>query len=480
MLGGAVPFRAMRPLPDVELRRSFADARPRSFWLDDPARPEALEPLRGEVRADLVIVGAGFTGLWAALEARERDPGREVVVLEGGRVGWGASGRNGGFVASSLTHGLENGLHRFPDEIEELERQGLENFDGLVAAVERHGIRADLELGPVVLLARRAHETAWFEDAAATHRRFGYRAEVLDAAATQQVLRSPVYVGGLRIGGKGHALVNPARLAWGLRDVALGLGVRIFERSPAVSIERDGRDVLVRTSSGSVRAERAILATNGFPPLLRRIRAYVVPVYDHVLMTEPLSAEQREAIGWAGREGLSDAANRFHYFRLSADDRILWGGYDATYHFGGRTARRLELDDAVHLRLARHFFETFPQLEGVRFTHRWGGIIDTCSRYSAFFGTALGGRAAYAVGYTGLGVGATRFGARTALDLVDGLETERTALRFVRTKPVPFPPEPLRFLAIRGTIRAYDRLDRTGRRGPWLAALDRLGLGFQS
>ncbi len=470
----------MRPLPDAELRRSFADARPISFWLDDPARPEPLDPLTSELRADLAIVGAGFTGLWAALEAVERDPGRRVVVLEGGRVGWGASGRNGGFVSSSLTHGLDNGLHRFPDEIEELERQGLANFDGLLAALERYGIGAELELVPVVSLARREHEAAGFEEAAATHRRFGYEAEVLDGDATQRLLRSPVYLAGLRVGGRGHALVNPARLAWGLREAALGLGVRIFERSPVVAIEREGGGVRARTARGSVLAERAILATNGFPPLLRRIRAYVVPVYDHVLMTEPLSAEQRAAIGWSGREGLADAANRFHYFRLSADDRILWGGYDATYHFGGRTARRLELDDVVHTRLARHFFETFPQLEGIRFTHRWGGIIDTCSRYSVFFGTALGGRVSYAVGYTGLGVGATRFGARTALDLVDGLETERTALRFVRTKPTPFPPEPARFLAIRATVRAYDRLDRTGRRGAWLALLDRLGLGFQS
>ncbi|GIV00411.1 MAG: oxidoreductase [Actinomycetota bacterium] len=469
-----------RPLADRDLRRTFADARPIPFWLDDPRRPAPLDPLRANVRADLVIVGAGFTGLWAAIEAKERDPGREVAVVEGGRVGWGASGRNGGFVASSLTHGLENGIRRFPEEIAELERQGLENFEGLVAAIGRYGIAAELEARPVVLLARRPHEEDWFEEAASTHRSFGYDAEVLDAEAAQGVLRSPVYRAALRIGGKGHALVNPARLAWGLRETALGLGVRIFERSPVVAIEREGAGVVVRARSGAVRADRAILATNGFPPLLARIRAWVVPVYDHVLMTEPLSAEQRRAIGWDGREGLSDAANRFHYFRLSADDRILWGGYDATYHFGGRTARRFELDDAVHLRLARHFFETFPQLEGIRFTHRWGGIIDTCSRYSVFFGTALGGRVAYAVGYTGLGVGATRFGARTALDLVDGLESERTALRFVRSKPVPFPPEPLRYLGIRWTIRAYDRLDATGRRGAWLGLLDRLGLGFQS
>lgn len=462
------------------IHRSFADAKPVSFWLDDPARPEPLPELRGAERADLLIVGAGYTGLWAAIEAKERDPGREVLVLEGGRVGWGASGRNGGFVSSSLTHSLENGLRRFPDEIDELERQGMESYRGLLAAIDRYAIRAGFEPAAMVLLARRPHEAAWFPDVVRSSARFGHRAEVLGHAATQAVLRSPVYVGGIRIEGEGHALVNPARLAWGLRDAAVGLGVRIVERSPVRALEREGTGVRAWTRSGSARAERAILATNAFPPLLRRLRSFVVPVYDHVLMTEPLSAEQRAAIGWAGREGLGDAANRFHYFRLSDDDRILWGGYDATYHFGGRTARRLELDDAVHARLARHFFETFPALEGIVFTHRWGGVIDTCSRYSVFFGTALGGRVSYALGYTGLGVGATRFGGRTALDLVDGLDTERTSLRFVRTKPLPFPPEPVRFLGIRQTVRAYDRLDRTGRQGPWLRALDRLGLGFQS
>jgi glycine/D-amino acid oxidase-like deaminating enzyme len=466
-------------VPDP-VARSFADAKPLSFWLDDPSRPDALPTFAGEAKADVAIVGGGFMGLWAAVEAKERDPGRDVLLLEGGRVGWAASGRNGGFLSYSLTHSLENGVRHFPDEIDELERQGIETYRGLVDAVERYGIDAELQPTAMVLLARRPHEADWFPEALRRSARFGYPVEVLDHAATQAVLRSPVYIGGLRIGGDGHALVHPAKLAWGLRDAGLGLGVRIHERSPVRAIEREGAGVRLWTERGSVLAERAILATNAFPPLLRRLRSYVVPVYDHALMTEPLSAVQMRAIGWAGREGLGDAANQFHYFRLSVDDRILWGGYDATYHFGNGVRRRFELDDEVHTRLARHFFETFPALEGIRFTHRWGGVIDTCSRFSVFFGRALGGRVAYAAGYTGLGVGATRFGARTALDLVDGLETERTALRMVRTKPVPFPPEPARSLGITATVRAYDRLDRTGEEGAWLRLLDRLGLGFQS
>jgi glycine/D-amino acid oxidase-like deaminating enzyme len=207
----------------------------------------------------------------------------------------------------------------------------------------------------------------------------------------------------------------------------------------------------------------------------------VLPVYDYALMTEPLDAARRESIGWRHRQGVGDAGNQFHYYRLSADDRILWGGYDAVYRFGGPVGDHLDDHDATFGKLAQHFFATFPQLEGMRFTHRWGGAIDTCSRFSVFFGTALGGRVAYATGYTGLGVCASRFGAEVALDLVDGRETEATRLAYVRRRPVPFPPEPLRTGVVRLTqnrLAAADR--RQGRRGLWLRALDRAGLGFDS
>ena len=232
---------------------------------------------------------------------------------------------------------------------------------------------------------------------------------------------------------------------------------------------------------GRVRARRAVLATSAFPPLVRAIRRYVVPVWDYVLVTEPLSGAQREAIGWKRRQGLADLANQFHYYRLTSDDRILWGGYDAIYNFRNAMGPHLDERPATFELLAGQFFETFPQLEGLRFTHRWGGAIDTCSRFSVMFGKALRGRAVYCVGYTGLGVGASRFGAQVALDLADGRETERTRLKMVRSKPLPFPPEPLRWGAITLTRRALAKADRQeGRRGLWLRTLDRFGLGFDS
>jgi glycine/D-amino acid oxidase-like deaminating enzyme len=198
-------------------------------------------------------------------------------------------------------------------------------------------------------------------------------------------------------------------------------------------------------------------------------------------MTEPLSPAQLGSIGWRNRQGVGDVANQFHYYRLSRDDRILWGGYDAIYHWRNGLREDLDQRPATFELLARQFFDTFPQLSGLRFTHAWGGAVDTSTRFFAFQRTALGGRVAYSVGYTGLGVGATRFGAQVMLDLLDGRPTEASRLRAVRSRPLPFPPEPARWLGIELTRRALGRADRRhGRRGPWLRLLDRAGLGFDS
>jgi glycine/D-amino acid oxidase-like deaminating enzyme len=466
--------------PTAAQKAAYADAHTTPFWLDDLPARDADPPLEGAAETDLCIVGGGFTGLWAALHAKGDDPARDVMVLEADAVGAGASGRNGGFVAASLTHGIANGLARFADELPALERMGLENFDGLRADLARHGIDAQFEESGDLTALLEPHELAEAAAEAELLRRFGHDVEVLDGAAMRAQVDSPTYAGGLW-DRTGAALVHPGRLAAGLREAALRAGVRLHESTPAAGLAPTASGVRVVTAAGLVHARRVLLATSAYPPLLAALRRYVVPVYDYVLVTEPLSAEQRASIGWRGRQGISDGANQFHYYRLTADDRILWGGYDAVYRYGGPVGAHLDDHEPTFARLSQHFFTTFPQLAGVRFTHRWGGAIDTCSRFSVFFGTALGGRVAYATGYTGLGVAATRFGARVALDLVDGRDTEATRLRYVRRRPVPFPPEPLRTAVIRLTQNRLAAADRSaGRRGLWLRTLDRLGLGFDS
>jgi glycine/D-amino acid oxidase-like deaminating enzyme len=458
---------------------ALRDAEPAIFWLDDPARPEPRPPLEGDAEADLVVVGGGLTGLWTALLAREADPGREVVLLEGERIAHGASGRNGGFVASSLTHGIGNGVARFPREIDRLERLGRENLDAIAETVRRHGIDAGWEETGELAVATRPHEVAGLAAHAEALRRHGRDVLELDRERLRAEVASPTYLAGVW-DRDGCALAQPARLCWGLAAAAEGAGVRIHEGSAAIGLERAGAGLAVTTARGRVRARRCVLATAAFPPLLGEIRRLVVPVYDYVLVTEPLSAAGRDAIGWRRRQGLSDSGNRFHYYRLTADDRILWGGYEAVYHYGNDMGPHRDQSAAVQRVLARNFLATFPQLAGIRFTHRWGGPIDTCSRFCVTFGTAHDGAVAYAVGFTGLGVGASRFGAHVALDLVDGRETELTRLELVRSRPRPFPPEPLRWLGIELTRRALAREDGSGRRGLWLRALDAAGMGFDS
>lgn len=484
-------------------RHSLAGARPVPFWLDDAEhRPAALPALAGETTCDLLVVGGGYSGLWTALVAKERDPSRDVVLLEGKETGWAASGRNGGFCDSSLTHGFANGLARWPGEIETLERLGLANLDAIEEAVRRHGIDCEFERTGEIEVATEPHQVEELRESAEEARRHGLgdRVTFLDRAAVREQVDSPAFLAGVW-SRDSVAMLNPAKLVWGLKRACLEAGVRIYEHTPARGLASDASDgggtgagtgrgggtggaghgITVGTPYGRVRARQAALATNAFPSLLRRLRPYIVPVYDYALMTEPLTERQREAVGWKARQGLADSANHFHYFRLTADDRILWGGYDVLYHYGSRIASAYDQRPETFRKLASQFFDVFPQLTGLRFSHTWGGVIDTCSRFSPFFGTAHGGRVAYAAGYTGLGVGATRFGAEVMLDLLAGEPTERTELELVRKKPLPFPPEPVRWAGIALTQWSLARADaRGGRRNLWLKAMDAAGMGFDS
>lgn len=462
---------------DSAIDASLRDTADAVFWIEDLAAPIRFPALVGSLTADLVIVGGGFCGLWTAVRAKEREPDRDVVLVEARRIGWAASGRNGGFVEASLTHGEENGRARWPKELETLDRLGLENLRGIAATITRYGMDCDYTEPGVISVATEEYQVDALRTAAAEP---GAHGEFLDADAVRGAVNSPTYLAGLRYP-TGSALVHPAKLAAELARVAAELGVRIFEQTPVQGLDGGGDGVTVAAASGSVRARQVALATNVFPSLLKRTRLHTVPVYDYVLMTEPLDAGQLEAIGWHGREGLSDLTNQFHYTRMSADDRILWGGYDAVYHYGGRVRAEYEQRPETSRRLASHFLTTFPQLEGLGFSHRWAGAIDTSTRFCAFFGLARGGAVAYAAGFTGLGVASTRFAADVMLDRLAGEHTERTELEMVRKLPLPFPPEPAASIGINATKWALDRADHDrGRRNLLLKSLDAVGLGFDS
>ena len=455
------------------------------FWLDDIAPAQRYPTLTADLDCDLAVVGGGYCGLWTAILAKQRNPSSRVVLLEAKTVGWAASGRNGGFCEASLTHGEENGQSRWPKEIDRLNEMGMENLDAIEQAVADLGIDCDFERNGALSLAVEEHQVEWLTELAADAAKVGNTDEVfLDTEAVRAQVNSPTYLAALW-SKRSSALVHPAKLAAELARVATELGVDIFEHSPVTALDTSGlspaEGTAVRTSAARVLAKKTALATNVFPSLLKRNRLATVPVYDYALMTEPLNAAQLADIGWDNRQGLGDLANQFHYYRMSKDNRILFGGYDAIYHYGRRVRAQYEDRPETYDTLGHHFFTTFPQLEGLKFSHRWAGAIDTSTRFCAFFGTARGGRIAYAAGFTGLGVAATHFAAEVMLDKLEGADTERTRLAMVRETPLPFPPEPIASIGVQVTRWSLDRADHNrGKRNIILKTLDAVGLGFDS
>lgn len=485
----------------MDVKVALADASTVPFWLDSEQRPEPQPPLTRDLEAGLVIVGGGFTGLWTALQAKERDPDRHVVLIEANTIGWAASGRNGGFCAASLTHGYDNGESHLPDENERLAQLGRENLDAIEAAVARYDMDVEFERTGELDVATEDYQVPELREAHDPEAGFIF----YDQQELAQIVKSPTYKGALW-DSREVALVNPAELCWELLRVIRELGVEVFEGTKVTDVSDRTSTVQVTTrvnsapasgtassapgsassapgsaSVSTITAQRVALATNVFPSLLKRVSLHTVPVYDYALMTEPLSDEQLESIGWNGRQGIGDCANRFHYYRLSADNRILFGGWDAVYHYGRQVSWKYDQRPETFETLAEHFYETFPQLDGVRFSHKWGGPIDTCSRFFSFFATAYGKKVAMAAGFTGLGVGASRFAGTVMLDLLSGQDTELTQLEMVRKLPLPFPPEPVAWLGIQMTTNAMIKADgNEGRRGPLLKALDAVGMGFDS
>ena len=278
---------------------SWSDAEPVPFWLDSADRPAARPALAGPVTADLAIVGGGFSGLWTALLAKERDPGREVVLIEADRLATAATGRNGGFCAASLTHGDANGQARFPRELGTLNRLGTQNLAEIEATINRYRIDCGFERSGSLTVVTQPYQLSYLASAGG---------ERLDEEQLRAQVNSPTYLGGVWHR-EDIALLDPARLAWGLASAAESLGVRIAENTGVTRIERSGQHLRLRTSAGAtVTASNVALGTNAFTPLVRRMRWHTVPVYDYVLVTEPLTRSSwSRSAGATGKGSMTSA-----------------------------------------------------------------------------------------------------------------------------------------------------------------------------
>lgn len=449
------------------------------FWAQtvDEATP-ACVPLATDTSCDLALIGGGFTGLWTALKARERWPDAKIILLEAGRCGQDASGRTGGFCAPSISHGVSNALTRFPAEAETLIRLGRQNLDEYAQDLGRYEMDVGFDRCGKLNVAATPWQAEGLQSMARGYQRFGIECDLLSAAALRDKLDSPVYTAGLFE--PNYALINPARAVAELRRTCISQGIEIHEQSTVTGLSRDGPQMVLTTAQARVLCGQVVLATNARVPLLKRLRTAFIPIYDYSLVTEPLTDAQWQSIGWTGRHGIADSGNQFHYFRKTPDNRMLWAGYDAIYHYGSNQGpANLQRPESFQ-RLAAQFAATFPPLADVRFSHAWGGIIDTSARTTFFAGRAYGGRVVYAMGFTGQGVSASRFAALTMVDLLENADTERTRLRMTRRWPVPFPPEPIRSMAVRRAQKDLAHEDQTGHRSRFLRTLDAFGVGFDS
>ena len=446
------------------------------LWLDREEAPAVEPQVIGHTSADLLIVGGGFTGIWAAILAKEANPERDVMLIEAGKVAYGASGRPGGVVSTSIMHGLHNAERLFPGDIAELERLGQENMRGFLDTLERHEIDAHNTWGGELTVAIGEERIPDVRAEHELHARYGHNVEFLDKDALAEQIVSPLFSAGCWSKDL-SGTVHPALLAWGLKRAALSLGVRLHELTPMEKVERANGVLKVTTHDGSIKAKKILLGTNAFAAGDKRIKRRVAGIRDRIIATELLSDEQMARVGWAERQGIYDTRTQLNYMRRTKDNRITFGGR-LTYYYDGtdNTDPAGERVVEPYLRLAEAFHRTFPQLDDVRFTHAWSGPIALTTRMAVHFQEYMDGDMVWAGGYSGFGISTSRFGARLGLAKLDRADLPELKLDFATTMPNVIPPEPFRWLGSKITLYALDTADEKGGwRHAWLRLVQAMG-----
>lgn len=452
-------------------------SRSRALWLDTLAEPLALRPpLPGPTEVDVAVIGAGFTGLWTAYYLAEADPSLRVAVLEREYAGFGASGRNGGW-CSALFAGSRSELAREHgrDSVVAMQRAMFATVDEVGAICTRENIDAAFHKGGTLTFATNRAQVARLRAALAVDREWGFGPEDVEWLDAGRANTRIALTGVLGAISTPHcARVQPGALARGLARAVERRGVVVYERTPVFSVER-GR---VRTAAGDVRAEVVVRATEGYTSGFRRWRRALVPLYSLVIATEPLPATVWNVVGWNGRETLSDGRHLLIYAQRTADDRIVFGGRGAPYHYGSRVEARFDRDPRVFGELRHTLTRMFPAVAGAAITHAWGGPLGVPRDWCSSVGYDRAAGFAWAGGYVGDGVGTSNLAGRTLADLVTGTESPLVRLPWVGHRSPTWEPEPWRWLGINlaiGVPRLADRIEtRTGRRTRLLdAVLDR-------
>ena len=456
-------------------RRALNSTRYTTYWLDSLG-PADIEPsLKQNIDCDLLIVGGGFCGLWGAIQAKEQDPNRDVVLVEAQGIANGASGRPAAIMSTSVMHGIDNTERMFPQDVEELERLGRENMDGFEQAIQRYQMDCDVEWSGEMKVSIGDEGLEAVDEEFHLYQKYGHSAVKLDKSAMQLEIKSPVFHAGVW-SKKRSGTVHPGKLVRELKRVALSLGVKVFEYTPHIDNEQREGKIVVTTPHGVITANKVLLATNAWAAGHKRIRSRVSAIRDRILMTEPLTKAQMESVGWHNRQGIYDTRTQLNYMRLTKDNRILFGGR-LGYFYGDNTDPLHDKSPTPYIRLVEAFYRTFPQLkDNIRFSHAWSGPIGLTTRMAVHYQRYHDDNMVFAGGYSGFGVTATRFGARVALAILDKKDIPETKMAFAQTEPNYIPPEPFRWLGATITMYALDTLDEKGGwRKLWVRMVEKMG-----
>jgi glycine/D-amino acid oxidase-like deaminating enzyme len=430
------------------------------WWLDEAPPDPECEPLDGDAEADVAVVGGGYTGLWTALTLRRREPALRVTVLEAEHVGAGPSGRNGGFLETYWC-ALDRLRSRLGDEAAlTLARAS----DGVFPAVAELGEDVWLRRGGLLQVSASPAQDGPLEESLRAAAELGVpeRAVALSRDEVRARCDSPE----LRRGAwfPDAATVQPARLVRALRRAALAAGVTLHERSRATAV----RPGVVETAGGRLRAPEVVVATNAWLTGWAPVRGRLTNFGSAVVLTEPVP-DLLAGIGWTGGEGIADGRMFLHYFRTTADGRVLMGSGSGAVGFGGAVGERLIASAPALARAERGLRRLLPALAGTRIERRWGGPIDVSADQVPFFGTVPGARIHYGAGYSGNGVGPSWLGGQILASLALGADDEWSRLPLAHRLPPRLPPEPFRFAgasAIRRAVLAVEDADEAGRRPP--------------
>ena len=434
---------------------------PKSYWMT--TRDYTPGPrLREDIDTDVAIVGGGFTGLSTAFHLKKEQPGMRITIFESEVIGFGASGRNGGFnmtlfgLTLSIT-ALRFGKAKAKEAHLYMERA----VDLLKDLVDELDLDCDYEHPGFLRVATSEKYKKRIQHELELAHKLGIDGiEWLDQDQTREQVDSPLYLGAWwepRCG-----ILNPAKLSWSWAEVLRTMGIELYENTPVTEIKKNPKHIELITPQGIVRAEKAVLATNAWSHFFPKLKRKQLPVWTHIVISEPLTDDQYQSIGWQNRQGIEDARNLVHYYRLTRDNRIVMGGRDVSLSKGFYDMDQDDNEQTFE-GLRRDVRELFPAIRDIGFTDAWGGPVSVPLDMAPAIGYMGDERVVYSLGCVGHGVSLTHLNGQTIRDLILERKTDLTDVFFVNRTTIPWPPEPFRTLGIKAIVgymhvedRVYD------------------------